>query len=62
MRPYLKKTHHKNRAGGVTQGESPELKKKGVSSGFLFSTLSEFHKHKQTERSHLIFHNTGKRR
>jgi hypothetical protein len=26
MRPYLKKTLHKNRAGGVAQGEGPELK------------------------------------
>jgi hypothetical protein len=25
MRPYLEKTHHKNRAGGVAQGESPAL-------------------------------------
>jgi hypothetical protein len=25
-RPYLEKTHHKNRAGGVTQGESPKFK------------------------------------
>jgi hypothetical protein len=25
-RPYLKKTHHKNRAGGVAQGEGPEFK------------------------------------
>jgi hypothetical protein len=26
MRPYLKKNHHKNRAGGVAQGEVPEFK------------------------------------
>jgi hypothetical protein len=26
MRPYLKKTHHKNRAGGVAQGEDLEFK------------------------------------
>jgi hypothetical protein len=28
MKPYLKKTHHKqkNRAGGVAQDEGPELK------------------------------------
>jgi hypothetical protein len=26
MRPYLEKTLHKNRAGGVTQGEDPEFK------------------------------------
>jgi hypothetical protein len=26
VRPYLKKTHHKNRAGGVAQGGSPEFK------------------------------------
>jgi hypothetical protein len=26
MSPYLEKTHHKNRAGGVTQGEGPEFK------------------------------------
>jgi hypothetical protein len=26
MRPYLEKTHHKNRAGGVAQGEGPEFK------------------------------------
>jgi hypothetical protein len=26
MRPYLKNTHHKNRAGGVSQGEGPEFK------------------------------------
>jgi hypothetical protein len=26
MRPYLKKTLHKNRTGGVTQGEGPEFK------------------------------------
>jgi hypothetical protein len=25
-RPYLKKTHHKKGAGGVTQGEGPEFK------------------------------------
>jgi hypothetical protein len=25
-RPYLKKTLHKNRAGGVAQGEGPEFK------------------------------------
>jgi hypothetical protein len=25
-RPYLKKAHHKNRAGGVAQGEDPEFK------------------------------------
>jgi hypothetical protein len=25
-RPYLEKTHHKNRAGGVAQGEGPEFK------------------------------------
>jgi hypothetical protein len=24
--PILKKTHHKNRAGGVAQGEGPEFK------------------------------------
>jgi hypothetical protein len=35
LRPYLQNTHHKNRAGGVAQGEGPEfkpqyqLKKKG---------------------------------
>jgi hypothetical protein len=28
MRPYLKKTLHKNRAGGAAQGVGPELKKK----------------------------------
>jgi hypothetical protein len=26
MRPYLKKTHHKNGAGGVAQGVGPEFK------------------------------------
>jgi hypothetical protein len=26
MRPYLKKTHHKKRAGGVAQGVGPEFK------------------------------------
>jgi hypothetical protein len=26
MRPCLKKTHHKNRAGGVAQDEGPEFK------------------------------------
>jgi hypothetical protein len=26
IRPYLKKTHHKNRAGGAAQGEGPEFK------------------------------------
>jgi hypothetical protein len=26
VRPYLEKTHHKNRAGGVAQGEDPEFK------------------------------------
>jgi hypothetical protein len=26
MRPYLKKTHHKKMAGGVTQGVGPEFK------------------------------------
>jgi hypothetical protein len=26
VRPYLQKTLHKNRAGGVAQGESPEFK------------------------------------
>jgi hypothetical protein len=26
LRPYLKKTLHKNRAGGVAQGEDPEFK------------------------------------
>jgi hypothetical protein len=26
MRPYLEKTFHKNRAGGVAQGEDPEFK------------------------------------
>jgi hypothetical protein len=26
MKPYLKKTLHKNRAGGVAQGEGPEFK------------------------------------
>jgi hypothetical protein len=26
MRPYLEKTHHKNRAGGVAQGVGPEFK------------------------------------
>jgi hypothetical protein len=26
MRPYLEKTHHKNRPGGVAQGKSPEFK------------------------------------
>jgi hypothetical protein len=26
MRTYLKKTLHKNRAGGVVQGEGPEFK------------------------------------
>jgi hypothetical protein len=26
MRPYLKKTHHKNRAGGVAQGVGFESK------------------------------------
>jgi hypothetical protein len=26
MRPYLGKTLHKNRAGGVAQGEGPEFK------------------------------------
>jgi hypothetical protein len=26
MRPYLRKTLHKNRAGGVAQGEGPEFK------------------------------------
>jgi hypothetical protein len=26
MRPYLKKTLHKNKAGGVAQGEGPEFK------------------------------------
>jgi hypothetical protein len=25
-RPYFEKNHHKNRAGGVAQGEGPELK------------------------------------
>jgi hypothetical protein len=25
-RPYLEKTHHKKRAGGVVQGEDPEFK------------------------------------
>jgi hypothetical protein len=25
-RPYLEKTHHKNRAGGVPQGEGPDFK------------------------------------
>jgi hypothetical protein len=25
-RPYLKKTLHKNKAGGVVQGEGPEFK------------------------------------
>jgi hypothetical protein len=26
VRPYLEKTHHKNRPGGVAQGKSPEFK------------------------------------
>jgi hypothetical protein len=26
LRPNLKKTHHKNRAGGVAQGVGPEFK------------------------------------
>jgi hypothetical protein len=26
LRPYLKKTHHKNRGGGVTQGVDLEFK------------------------------------
>jgi hypothetical protein len=26
VRDYLEKTHHKNRAGGVAQGEVPEFK------------------------------------
>jgi hypothetical protein len=26
MRPYLKKIFHKNKAGGVAQGEGPEFK------------------------------------
>jgi hypothetical protein len=26
VRPYLEKTLHKNRAGGVAQGEGPEFK------------------------------------
>jgi hypothetical protein len=26
MRLYLKNTHHKNRGGGVAQGEGPEFK------------------------------------
>jgi hypothetical protein len=26
VRPYLKKTHHKNRASGVAQSEGPEFK------------------------------------
>jgi hypothetical protein len=26
VRPYLKNTLHKNRAGGVAQGEGPEFK------------------------------------
>jgi hypothetical protein len=26
LRPYLEKTYHKNRAGGVAQGEGPEFK------------------------------------
>jgi hypothetical protein len=26
MRPYLKKAHHKNRTGGVAQGEGFEFK------------------------------------
>jgi hypothetical protein len=26
MRPYLEKTHHKNGAGGVAEGEGPEFK------------------------------------
>jgi hypothetical protein len=26
MRPYLEKTHHKKRAGGVAQDVSPEFK------------------------------------
>jgi hypothetical protein len=26
MRPYLKKKHHKKRAGGVAQGVGPEFK------------------------------------
>jgi hypothetical protein len=26
MRPYIKKHYHKNRAGGVAQGEHPEFK------------------------------------
>jgi hypothetical protein len=28
MSPYLEKTHHKNKAGGVAQGEGPEFKTK----------------------------------
>jgi hypothetical protein len=26
MRPYLKKSHHKKRVGGMTQGIDPEFK------------------------------------
>jgi hypothetical protein len=26
LRPYLEKTHHKNRAGRAAQGEGPEFK------------------------------------
>jgi hypothetical protein len=45
MKPYLKKTHHKKRAGGVAQGVGPssspstdKKKKKGL---FTWYTMEE---------------------
>jgi hypothetical protein len=36
MRSYLKKAHHKKRAGGVAQGEGPEFKPQYYQNLFLW--------------------------
>jgi hypothetical protein len=39
LRPYLEKTLHKQRAGGMAQGGSPEFKPKYLSTFLIFRKL-----------------------